>query len=306
MSLVSLTALILPEKIFHELSKDSYQANQYPSQLIENKYGFIQVYDSKSDKVVYGANVYDGKLNTDIFQDTNGIDRAYLLTAIKPKAKTALVIGLSTGSWVQVLTSMPSLEKMTIIEINPAYVDFIRENPEVSKLLEDDRVEIIFDDGRKYLKQHQENTYDIILMNTTWHWRAYVSSLLSADFLTIIKKSLAEDGVVYYNTTGSLDAYHTAQNIFDYTYQYKNFVLASTDEVVLNSVDIQRNLCALENYRTKKPVFENEQECQQAAKHIIDNPLTPYNDIDTSSLNREPELITDNNMITEYRYGQGS
>jgi len=304
-SVVSLALLILPEHIFHELSKDSYEANQYPSQLIENKYGFIQVYDSNNDKVVYGANVYDGKLNTDIFQDTNGIDRAYLLTAIKQKAKTALVIGLSTGSWAQVLTSMPSLEKITIIEINPAYVDFIRENPEVSELLEDDRVEIVFDDGRKYLKQHQEQTYDIILMNTTWHWRAYGSNLLSVDFLTIIKDSLAENGVVYYNTTGSLDAYHTAHSVFDYTYKYKNFVLASTDEVALDSVDIQRNLCKLENYSTKKPVFESEQECQQAMEHIIANPLIPYKDIDMSSLRREPELITDNNMITEYRYGKG-
>ena len=107
-SVMSLTALILPEKIFHELSKDSYEANQYPSQLIENKYGFIQVYDDHDDKVVFGANVYDGKLNTDIFHNTNGIDRAYLLTAIKPRAKTALIVGLSTGSWVQVLSNMQS------------------------------------------------------------------------------------------------------------------------------------------------------------------------------------------------------
>lgn len=304
-SLVSLTALILPEKIFHELSKDSYQANQYPSQLIENKYGFIQVYDSNNDKVVYGANVYDGKLNTDIFQDTNGIDRAYLLTAIKPKAKTALVIGLSTGSWVQVLTSMPSLEKMTIIEINPAYVDFIRENPEVSELLEDDRVEIVFDDGRKYLKQHQENTYDIILMNTTWYWRAYASNLLSAEFLSIIQQSLAPDGVVYYNTTQSLDAYYTAQSVYDYVYKYKFFVLGSNLPVVINQTMIENNLCQLKNYQTKQPVFVSQEQCAQAAEIIMNNPLLPYKDIDMSLINREPQLITDNNMITEYKYGKG-
>lgn len=304
-SVASLALLILPEHIFHELSKNSYEANQYPSQLIENKYGFIQVYNSNNDKVVYGANVYDGKLNTDIFQDTNGIDRAYLLTAIKPQAKTALIIGLSTGSWAQVLTSMPSLEKITIIEINPAYVDFIRENPEVSELLEDNRVEIIFDDGRKYLKQHQEQTYDIILMNTTWHWRAYVSNLLSADFLNTIKQSLAPDGVAYYNTTQSLDAYYTAQSVFDYVYQYKFFVMASDNEIVMNRVNIQQNLCKLESYKTKKPIFKSEQECQQATQRIIDNPFIPYKGIDMSLINREPELITDNNMITEYKYGKG-
>ena len=304
-SVMSLMALILPEKIFHELSKNSYQANQYPSQLIENKYGFIQVYDDEKDKVVFGANVYDGKLNTDIFHNTNGIDRAYLLTAIKPQAKTALIIGLSTGSWAQVLSSMPSLEKITIIEINPAYVDFIKEHPEVSELLEDDRVEIVFDDGRKYLKQHQEDTYDIILMNTTWNWRAYASNLLSADFLNIVKQSLAPDGVVYYNTTQSLDAYYTVQSVLNYVYQYKFFVLAANRPIAIDTVMIEDNLCQLKNYKTKQPIFDSPLQCQQAAEVIMSNPLLPYQNIDMAPLGREPHIITDNNMITEYKYGKG-
>ena len=304
-SVMSLIALILPEKIFHELSKDSYEANQYPSQLIENKYGFIQVYDNHDDKVVFGANVYDGKLNTDIFHNTNGIDRAYLLTAIKPRAKTALIVGLSTGSWVQVLSNMQSLENITIIEINPAYVDFIRQHPEVSELLEDDRVEIVFTDGRKYLKQHQDKNYDIILMNTTWNWRAYASNLLSVDFLNIIKQSLAKDGVVYYNTTQSLDAYYTAQNVFEYVYKYKFFVLGSNKPVVINPAIIENNLCQLKNYKTKQSVFITQAQCAQAAEIIMSNPLLPYKNIDMKEMDRAPRIITDNNMITEYKYGKG-
>ena len=304
-SVISLMALLLPEKIFHELSKNSYQAKKYPDQLIENKYGFIQVYDDHNDKVVFGANVYDGKLNTNIFHNTNGIDRAYLLAAIKPEAKTALIIGLSTGSWAQVLTSMPSLEKITIVEINPAYVDFIRENSEVSALLEDDRIEIIFDDGRKYLKQHRDSTYDIILMNTTWHWRAYVSNLLSAEFLSLIKFSLEPDGVAYYNTTQSLDAYYTAQNVFNYVYKYKYFVLASTRPVMINRAMIENNLCQLKNYKTKNPIFNSQARCQDAAEIIMAHPLKSYQSINMDSLGREPRLITDNNMITEYIYGKG-
>lgn len=305
MGIVIFTSLWIPEKIFHELSKDSYSANQYPSQLIENKYGFIQVYDDGEDKVVFGANVYDGKLNTDIFHNSNGIDRAYLLTAIKSQAKTALIVGLSTGSWAQVLTNMPSLEKITIIEINPAYMDFIKQYPEVSELLEDDRVEIVFTDGRKYLKQHQDKNYDIILMNTTWNWRAYASNLLSADFLNIIEQSLAKEGVLYYNTTKSLDAYYTAQSVYDYVYKYKFFVLASNNPVIINQSMIKDNLCQLKNYKTKQPVFATQEQCAQAAEVIMSNPLLPYKDIDMTELGRVPCIITDNNMITEYKYGKG-
>ena len=305
MGIVIFTSLWIPEKIFHELSKDSYSANQYPSQLIENKYGFIQVYDDGEDKVVFGANVYDGKLNTDIFHNSNGIDRAYLLTAIKSQAKTALIVGLSTGSWAQVLTNMPSLEKITIIEINPAYMDFIKQYPEVSELLEDDRVEIVFTDGRKYLKQHQDKNYDIILMNTTWNWRAYASNLLSADFLNIIEQSLAKEGVLYYNTTKSLDAYYTAQSVYDYVYKYKFFVLASNNPVIINQSMIKDNLCQLKNYKTKQPVFATQEQCAQAAEVIMSNPLLPYKNIDMTEMGRAPHIITDNNMITEYISGLG-
>ena len=176
----------VPEKIIYELSKKNNLPFPYPSQILENKHGFIQVYDEDQDRVVFGANVYDGKLNIDIFHNSNGIDRAYLLPAIKPNAKEILVIGLSTGSWVKVLSMMPDLEKITVIEINPAYIDLIKTDPVVSDILKDKRIEIIFDDGRKWIKKNIDKKYDIILMNTTWHWRSYVSNLLSKDFLVFL------------------------------------------------------------------------------------------------------------------------
>lgn len=95
-TIIPIFLMTLPEKIFHEFSKNSYQEKTYPSLVLENKHGIIQVYNTKEDQVVFGANVYDGKLNTNIFHNSNGIDRAYLLTALKPQAEHVLVIGLST------------------------------------------------------------------------------------------------------------------------------------------------------------------------------------------------------------------
>lgn len=42
-----------------------------------------------------------------------------------------------------------------------------------------------------------------------------------------------------------------------------------------------------------------------AANEIMKNPLLPYDAIDFSGLGRELEVITDDNMITEYKYGKG-
>lgn len=297
--------MTLPEKLFHEFSKNSYQENTYPSLLLENKHGIIQVYDDKKDKIVFGANVYDGKLNTNIFHNSNGIDRAFLLTALKPQAEHVLVIGLSTGSWAKVLSLMPNIKKMTIIEINPNYIELIKMYPEVRGILDDPRIEIVIDDGRKWLKKNDQKKFDIILMNTTWHWRAYGSNLLSQNFIQIIHDRLNKTGLVFYNTTQSMNAYVTAHQVFPYVYQYKFFILGANQPQQVNFNQIKNNLCLLKDPLTKSAVFSNEAQCQKAAEVITENTLIPYEVIKFNQKNKDLEVITDDNMITEFKYGKG-
>ena len=306
-SAISLSLLFVPEKIFYKLSKNSYQDKVYHTRIIENKNGFIQIYQEEKDQIVFGANVYDGKLNTDIFHNSNGIDRAYLLPVLKPEAKDILVIGLSTGSWVKVLSMMPNIEKITVIEINPAYIDLIKTDPIVSDILKDKRIEIIFDDGRKWIKKQSNEKYDIILMNTTWYWRAYASNLLSQDFLNILKSHMKPKGILYYNTTQSADAYYTATKVFPYVYKYKFMVLSSMQPISLEDHNnIQTNLCKLVRYSTQNPVFKDQNDCSLASEIILQTPLVPYDRINFSEFSRhKPEVITDDNMITEYKYGKG-
>lgn len=301
--------LFIPEQLINSLSKDSYKPNLYPSKIIENKHGFIQVYDDleEKDQAVFGANVYDGKLNTNIFHNTNGIDRAYLLPVLKPEAKEVLVIGLSTGSWVQVLSTMPNIKKITVVEINPAYAELVKSSPIVSEIFKDKRIDFVFDDGRKWIKKNKNKKFDIILINTTWHWRAYSTNLLSADFLNIVKSKLNADGIIFYNSTMSSPVYFTANHVFPFVYKYKYFVLASMQPV--KPKDLQTSskiLCELKYNHNQKPVFMNQSECDSAANIIMKNPITPYKDIDFSSMPPQPlELITDDNMIIEYKYGKG-
>ena len=230
-----------------------------------------------------------------------------MLPVLKPEAKDILVIGLSTGSWVKVLSMMPNIEKITVIEINPAYIELIKTDPIVSDILKDKRIEIIFDDGRKWIKRKTDEKFDIILMNTTWYWRAYASNLLSQNFLNILKPHMKPDSILFYNTTQSADAYYTASKVFPYVYKYKFMVLTSMQPIVLeNHDDIQKNLCKLVRYYNQIPVFKNRQECSLASDILLKTPLVPYDRIDFSEFSsHQPELITDDNMITEYKYGKG-
>lgn len=300
--------LMLPEQIFHMLSRHNVGDNQYPVTLIENKHGFIQVYkNSEKQYEVWGANVYDGKFNTDIFNESNGIERAYLLPAVKPDAENVLVIGLSTGSWVRVLSTMPNIKKMTVVEINPDYVNLIKQYPDVAPLLQDKRIEIVVDDGRRWLRRHDEQ-FDMVLMNTTWHWRAYGANLLSQEFLTMIRQHLKPDGVALYNTTYFMNAYATAHSVFPHTYMYKNMALVANKPIALPEPSMmQERMARLVYPENQQRVFNTPEQADLAGKQISQYPLESYNQLVESgrNLGKDAEIITDNNMISEYKYGLG-
>ena len=88
-------------------------------QVVENRSGIITVDRAGT---VFGNGMYDGKFTTDLVHDTNGIVRPYALSLFHPAPRDVLMIGLSSGSWAQVIANNPAVNSLTIIEINPGYV----------------------------------------------------------------------------------------------------------------------------------------------------------------------------------------
>ena len=96
--------------------------------------------------------MYDGRFNTDLKHDTNGIVRPYALSLFHPAPRDVLMIGLSSGSWAQVIANNPDVASLTVIEINPGYLKLIAQEPEVASLLTNPKVTIVTDDGRRWLR----------------------------------------------------------------------------------------------------------------------------------------------------------
>ena len=180
------------------LYKWLYRENTKVVELVENRSGEIAVDDKET---VYGSGAYDGHFNIDPVTDTNAIIRAYAIAGLHANPRHVLIIGLSSGSWAQILTNHPSVEDVTIVEINPGYLQLIRERAQVASLLQNPKVHIVIDDGRRWLVGHPDQRFDFILMNTTFNWRANISNLLSVEFLQILRNHLNPGGVAYYNTT---------------------------------------------------------------------------------------------------------
>lgn len=298
--------IFMQDHIIQKISINSYTANHPPVQVLENKHGFIQVYknkdaDRQDDLLVFGNNAYDGRLNTNIFRDTNGIARSYLLATMSNNLENVLVVGMSTGAWTEVLRRNPNIKKITVIEINPEYIKLIKQHPINSKILKDKRIEIVIDDGRKWIKANQDKKFDLVMINTTFHWRAYSSNLLSAEFLTLLKNVVHENGLAYYNSTMSADAYLTAKKVFPHTYKHNYMIAVSHKPIHIDAAVVVGNMCNLK--LDQKPLFKTFNECKAAARLALHDPLTPYKDIDFQFAFHPAEIITDDNMLTEYRHG---
>ena len=106
--------------------------------------------------------------------NSNDINRVLVLAALRPNPKRVLMLGLSIGTWNYLITGFPGVQQIDVVEINPGYIDMIQDYAEQRKGLADPRVKLTIADGRKFLRAVPESTYDLVVMNTTFHWRSYI------------------------------------------------------------------------------------------------------------------------------------
>jgi spermidine synthase len=274
--------------------------------LVQNKHGVIHVEaeDSPgSGDITRGGNVYDGRISVDMAINANGLDRAYLMAALHPQPRRVLVVGLSTGAWAAAILGMPGIAHMDIVEINPGYQQLIAQYPQVAPVLSDPRVHLHIDDGRRWLRAHPQAQYDLIFQNTSYHWRAYMTLLLSREYLGELQSHLHTGGIVAANTTGSLDAYLTAASVFKHSVRYRNFVYMSQSPLHKRS-DAQAVLQACTLWA--QPAFVPALLAAGGlGHHLATDALEPVDDYLRRTLKgRQAGVISDLNLTPEFRHGQ--
>ena len=213
------------------LFKEQYRGEKF-ADVVENREGVIAV---TTGGRVYGGGAYDGAISTDLVDDRNIIVRAFGAVAMHPRARRVLMIGLSTGAWAKVIAASRDVEHMTVVEINPGYLRLIAKYPQVAGVLTDPKVNVVIDDGRRWLLRHPDEKFDLIIQNTTEHWRAHTTNLLSREYLGLIRAHLAPGGIYHFNTTSSEDAFKTAFVAFPHGMRFVNFATVSDSPVQLDS-----------------------------------------------------------------------
>jgi spermidine synthase len=119
----------------------------------------------------------------------------HLSVLAHPKPERVLVVGLGAGVTAGAIARHSEIKHIVICEIEPrvagAAREFYRENFDV---LDDPRVELVFDDARHYLATTDQR-FDIITSDPIHPWVRGNSVLFSREYYEIVKAHLTPQGV---------------------------------------------------------------------------------------------------------------
>lgn len=113
-----------------------------------------------------------------------------------PDAKTALVVGLGTGSSAGWLAAVPGIGRVDVVELEPLVIRVARESTPVNHdALNNPKMRVITGDAREVLLTTREQ-YDIIASEPSNPFRAGIASLFTREFYEAASARLTDSGVI--------------------------------------------------------------------------------------------------------------
>jgi spermidine synthase len=117
------------------------------------------------------------------------------LAALAHPPRRVLLVGFGSGMTASALVGYPELERLDVVEIEPAVVGAAPLLAQLNRsVLLDPRVHVTFDDARNFLFTTREN-YDLIISEPSNPWIAGVATLFTSEFYAAARGRLAPYGV---------------------------------------------------------------------------------------------------------------
>ncbi|NET34022.1 MAG: polyamine aminopropyltransferase [Cyanothece sp. SIO1E1] len=147
--------------------------------------------------------------------------------------KNVLVIGGGDGGAVRELLKYPGIEKLTMVEIDECVIRASKEFlPTLSASLTDPRLELVIDDGIKYINRAPDHTYDLVILDSS-DPVGPATGLFTYDFYKDVYRCLKPDGVMVaqtesprFNQKAFKDIYKCCRQVFGHhnVYCYLAFI----------------------------------------------------------------------------------
>ena len=115
--------------------------------------------------------------------------------ALHPQPQTALVVGLGTGETAGWLAEVPSIERVDVVELEPAVQEMARRCRAVNRdVLANPKVRLIFNDAREVLLT-TAGRYDLIVCEPSNPYRSGIANLFTREFYLAGRDRLNDGGM---------------------------------------------------------------------------------------------------------------
>lgn len=116
--------------------------------------------------------------------------------ATNPHVKRVLVIGAGDGGTVRELTRYAGIERIDMVEIDEVVTRACQKHlPLTAGKLEDPRVNLIFDDGVKFVQAAKDASYDLVIVDST-DPISVGAGLFTTEFYTDCFRILSANGIL--------------------------------------------------------------------------------------------------------------
>ncbi len=151
---------------------------------------------------------------------------AHVPLSVHPDPKRVLIIGGGDGGTVREVSRHPSVENITVVEIDKMVVEMAKKHlPFVACGFDDPRVTVKIADGIAFI-QEQKNTWDIILIDST-DPVSFAEGLFHTDFYASVRDALSENGILVAQTEFPLlqkklvrEIFHSLNKVFPVSRMY--------------------------------------------------------------------------------------
>ncbi|MDY7226877.1 fused MFS/spermidine synthase [Hyalangium rubrum] len=199
---------------------------------------------------------------------------------LHPQPRQALVIGLGTGSSAGWIGAVPDVERVDVVEIEPAILKFAEHAAPVNmNVMSNPKVHTFIGDAREVLLASKQR-YDIILSEPSNPYRAGISSLFTQDFYQAVRQRMAPGGIFIQwlqayeiDATTVRSAYATLASEFPAVETWQtnggDLLLVATEAPIVYDADRMRARLAQEPFRKAALVAWSTDELEGVLAHYI-------------------------------------
>jgi spermidine synthase len=167
-------------------------AGSRPLGFVEGRNSTVSVWESATGRALK----VNGKVDASDFGDMETqIMLGLAPVAARSNPRSALAIGFGSGVTAAVLAAVPGMERVRVVELEPAVLSFAPLFSAVNgDVLAKPHVRAIVDDARSALQLTKEQ-FDVIVSEPSNPWVAGVATLYTPEFYRIVRRRLTDTGV---------------------------------------------------------------------------------------------------------------